>query len=69
MCTPVNCSGSQQTIIRNTLQGFAVAHFVRYKGLVGRGLVFANLQVRPTYGYRYLHIGLVKSHVQHAEHR
>ena len=28
------------------MQGFAVAHFVRYKGLSGRAMVFANLQVK-----------------------
>ena len=31
--------------LTDVLQGFAVAHFVRYKGLTGRAMVFANLQV------------------------
>ena len=31
--------------LTDVLQGFAVAHFVRYKGLTGSAMVFANIQV------------------------
>jgi hypothetical protein len=31
--------------LTDVLQGFAVAHFVRYKGLTGSAMVFSNLQV------------------------